>query len=189
MAKGDRVDPSRLAAYDVLKAVRLDDAYANLALPQVLAEHKLAGRDAAFTTELVSGTIRWQGTYDAIIDACLTKPRLEAKVRDALRLGVHQLLAMRVPGPRGDQHQRRPRPRPGRRRPGRADQRGAAQGERPRPRRLDPARRAGPGERPGGLRLDRPLPPALGRRGARRRARLGRRAASASWRPTTPHRR
>src|SRR5688572_30785919 len=97
MAKGTRVDPSRLAAYDVLKAVRLDDAYANLALPQVLADHKLAGRDAAFTTELVSGTIRWQGTYDAIIDACLTKPRLEAKVRDALRLGVHQLLAMRVP--------------------------------------------------------------------------------------------
>jgi 16S rRNA (cytosine967-C5)-methyltransferase len=97
MAKDNRVDPSRLAAYDVLKAVRLDDAYANLALPQVLAEHKLVGRDAAFTTELVSGTIRWQGTYDAIIDACLTKPKLEAKVRDALRLGVHQLLSMRVP--------------------------------------------------------------------------------------------
>ena len=97
MTKGNRADPSRLAAYDVLKAVRVDDAYANLALPQVLAEHKLAGRDAAFTTELVSGTIRWQGTYDAIIDACLTKPRLEAKVRDALRLGVHQLLGMRVP--------------------------------------------------------------------------------------------
>ncbi len=92
-----RADPSRLAAYDVLKAVRVEDAYANLALPQVLAEHKLAGRDAAFTTELVSGTIRWQGTYDAIIDACLTKPKLEAKVRDALRLGVHQLLGMRVP--------------------------------------------------------------------------------------------
>ena len=97
MAERNRVDASRLAAYDVLKAVRLDDAYANLALPQVLAEHKLAGRDAAFTTELVSGTIRGQGTYDAIIDACLTKPKLEAKVRDALRLGVHQLLAMRVP--------------------------------------------------------------------------------------------
>lgn len=97
MVKTDRADPARLAAYDVLKAVRLDDAYANLALPQVLAEHQLTGRDAAFTTELVSGTIRWQGTYDAIIDACLTRPKLEAKVRDALRLGVHQLLAMRVP--------------------------------------------------------------------------------------------
>ena len=97
MGEGNRVDSARLAAYDVLKSVRLDDAYANLSLPLQLAEHRLTGRDAAFTTELVSGTIRWQGTYDAIIDVCLTKPRLEAKVRDALRLGVHQLLAMRVP--------------------------------------------------------------------------------------------
>lgn len=94
---GRRADPARLAAYDVLKAVRLEDAYANLALPHALAQHGLSGRDAAFATELVSGTIRWQSTYDTIIDACLTKPRLEAKVRDALRLGVHQLLAMRVP--------------------------------------------------------------------------------------------
>ena len=95
--RGGRIDPARLAALDVLKAVRVDDAYANLALPHALAEHGLTGRDAAFATELVSGTIRRQGTYDAIIDACLTKPRLEAKVRDVLRLGVHQLLSMRVP--------------------------------------------------------------------------------------------
>ncbi len=92
-----KVDPARRAAYDVLKAVRVEDAYTNLALPQQLAKHRLTGRDAAFATELASGTIRRQGTYDAIIDACLTKPRLEAKVRDALRLGCHQLLAMRVP--------------------------------------------------------------------------------------------
>lgn len=92
-----RVDPARVAALEVLKAVRVDDAYANLALPQVLARHGLTGRDAAFVTELVSGTIRRQLTYDAIIDACLTKPRLEAKVRDVLRLGTHQLLSMRVP--------------------------------------------------------------------------------------------
>lgn len=92
-----RVDPSRLAAWDVLRAVRVEDAYANLALPQVLEKYGLSGRDAAFATELASGTIRWQGLYDAVIDACLTKPRLEAKVRDVLRLGVHQLLAMRVP--------------------------------------------------------------------------------------------
>ncbi len=95
--RAGRIDASRLAALEVLKAVRVDDAYANLALPKALADHGLAGRDAAFTTELVSGTIRLQGTYDAIIDACLTKPRLEAKVRDVLRLGAHQLLSMRVP--------------------------------------------------------------------------------------------
>lgn len=92
-----KVDPSRLAAWDVLKAVRVEDAYANLVLPQVLEKYGLAGRDAAFATELASGTLRWQGLYDAVIDACLTKPRLEAKVRDVLRLGVHQVLAMRVP--------------------------------------------------------------------------------------------
>ncbi|WP_295657472.1 RsmB/NOP family class I SAM-dependent RNA methyltransferase [uncultured Nocardioides sp.] len=92
-----RVDPARLAAYDVLKAVRVDDAYTNLVLPHVLREHGLSGRDAAFVTELASGTLRGQGTYDAVIDSCLDRPRLEAKVRDALRLGVHQLLGMRVP--------------------------------------------------------------------------------------------
>lgn len=92
-----RVDPSRLAAWDVLKAVRVEDAYANLVLPQMVEKYGLTGRDAAFATELASGTIRWQGLYDAVIDACLTKPRLEAKVRDVLRLGVHQVLAMRVP--------------------------------------------------------------------------------------------
>jgi len=91
------VDVPRAAAYDVLKAVRVDGAYTNLVLPSVLRSHALAGRDAAFTTELVSGTIRRQATYDAIIQACLDRPRVEAKVLDALRLGAHQLLAMRVP--------------------------------------------------------------------------------------------
>lgn len=86
-----------MAAWDVLKAVRVEDAYANLALPHVLEKYDLSGRDAAFATELASGTIRWQGLYDAVIDANLAKPRLEAKVRDVLRLGVHQVLAMRVP--------------------------------------------------------------------------------------------
>jgi len=81
----------------VLKAVRLDDAYANLVLPKILREHGLTGRDAAFATELASGTIRRQGTYDAIITACLDRPKVEAKVLDALRLGSHQLLSMRVP--------------------------------------------------------------------------------------------
>ncbi|MCM3513663.1 transcription antitermination factor NusB [Nocardioides sp. P86] len=94
-----RADPARLAALEVLKAVRVDDAYANLVLPGVLREAGLSGRDAAFTTELVSGTIRRQGTYDAVIAACADRPlrKIEAKVLDALRLGVHQLLSMRVP--------------------------------------------------------------------------------------------
>ncbi len=74
-----------------------DRAYANLVLPQVLRKHGLEGRDAALATELASGAIRMQGLYDPVIDACLTKPKLQAEVRDVLRLGVHQLLSMRVP--------------------------------------------------------------------------------------------
>ncbi|MDN4161550.1 RsmB/NOP family class I SAM-dependent RNA methyltransferase [Nocardioides abyssi] len=94
-----RLDVPRLAAWEVLKAVRVDDAYTNLVLPSVLAQHGLTGRDAAFVTELVSGTIRRQGTYDAVLAACVDRSlaKVEAKVLDALRLGTHQLLAMRVP--------------------------------------------------------------------------------------------
>jgi 16S rRNA (cytosine967-C5)-methyltransferase len=91
------VDRPRRAALDVLTAVRVDRAYANLVLPQVLRKHRLEGRDAGLATELASGVIRMQGLYDAAIDACLTKPRLQAEVRDVLRLGVHQILSMRVP--------------------------------------------------------------------------------------------
>jgi 16S rRNA (cytosine967-C5)-methyltransferase len=91
------VDRPRRAALDVLTAVRVDRAYANLVLPQVLRKHRLEDRDAWLATELASGVIRMQGLYDAVIDACLTKPRLQAEVRDVLRLGVHQILSMRVP--------------------------------------------------------------------------------------------
>lgn len=91
------VDRPRRAALDVLTAVRTDDAYANLVLPQVLRKHRLEGRDAGLATELASGAIRMQGLYDPVIDACLTKPRLQPEVRDVLRLGAHQLLSMRVP--------------------------------------------------------------------------------------------
>ena len=83
----------------MLKAVRVDQAYTNLVLPAVLRHHGLTGRDAAFVTELASGTIRRRGTYDAILAACVDRPlsKVEAKVLDALRLGTHQLLSMRVP--------------------------------------------------------------------------------------------
>jgi 16S rRNA (cytosine967-C5)-methyltransferase len=93
------VDASRLAAFDVLKTVRVDKAYTNLVLPAAIAHYKLSGRDAAFTTELASGTIRLRGTYDAIIASCSDRPmtKIEARVLDALRLGAHQLLSMRVP--------------------------------------------------------------------------------------------
>lgn len=89
-------DPVRGLAYDVLRAADERDAYVNLLLPQLLRERKVDGRDAAFATELVHGTLRRRGTYDAVLDSLVGRP-LDPPVRDVLRLGAHQALSMRVP--------------------------------------------------------------------------------------------
>ncbi len=93
------VDPARGAALEVLRLVRTEDAYTNLVLPSVVAKSGLDTRDAAFATELAAGTIRRQGTYDAILASCIDRPlrRVEFGILDILRIGCHQLLAMRVP--------------------------------------------------------------------------------------------
>ncbi|PPK96051.1 16S rRNA (cytosine967-C5)-methyltransferase [Kineococcus xinjiangensis] len=93
------VDVARQVAFDVLRAVDAEDAYANLVLPKTLRQRRLHGRDAAFATELAYGVLRSRGTYDAILQACLDRPieQLDPPVRDLLRLGAHQLLALRVP--------------------------------------------------------------------------------------------
>lgn len=92
------IQPARWVAYDVLRAVSEDDAYANLLLPRLLTEAKLAGPDAALATELTYATLRRRGTYDAIIASAAARAvaDIDPAVLDALRLGVHQLLATRV---------------------------------------------------------------------------------------------
>jgi 16S rRNA (cytosine967-C5)-methyltransferase len=96
---GRERDPARRAAYDAVTAVHRDDAYANLALPRILRERGLHGRDAAFATELTYGTLRLTGTLDAVIAAAAGREvaRIDPPVRDALRLGAYQLLRTRVP--------------------------------------------------------------------------------------------
>jgi 16S rRNA (cytosine967-C5)-methyltransferase len=97
-ARPPRTADPRRTAYDVLAAVRDREAYANLLLPRLLADRQLAGRDAAFATELTYGTLRGQGTYDAVLTPCSDRPldRLDPPVLDVLRLGTHQLLNTRV---------------------------------------------------------------------------------------------
>jgi 16S rRNA (cytosine967-C5)-methyltransferase len=82
----------------VLEAVADRDAYANLLLPRLLADRGITGRDAALATELAYGTLRGQGTYDAVLAACSDRPldRLDLPVLQVLRMGSHQLLATRV---------------------------------------------------------------------------------------------
>ncbi|MEU3280432.1 RsmB/NOP family class I SAM-dependent RNA methyltransferase [Streptomyces antibioticus] len=99
-------DPVRFLAFEALRAVDERDAYANLVLPPLLRKarekegpEKFDARDAALATELVYGTLRRQGTYDAVIAACVDRPlrEVDPPVLDVLSLGVHQLLGTRIP--------------------------------------------------------------------------------------------
>ncbi|MFG1622230.1 RsmB/NOP family class I SAM-dependent RNA methyltransferase [Kribbella sp. NPDC049227] len=93
-----RPDRVRGVAYQVIRQVTAEGGYANLALNKALREQRLSGRDAAFCTELVHGTLRWQGTYDAFLARSVSRPLadLDPELLDLLRLGTHQLLRMRV---------------------------------------------------------------------------------------------
>ncbi|MGP4110982.1 RsmB/NOP family class I SAM-dependent RNA methyltransferase [Streptomyces sp. 4N509B] len=98
-----RRDPVRLLAFDALCAVAERGAYANLVLPSLLRTARESGgfddRDAALATELVYGTLRRQGTYDAVVAACSDRPlaEIDTPVLVLLRLGAHQLLGTRIP--------------------------------------------------------------------------------------------
>lgn len=94
-----RPDAPRVLAFRVLRSVTGQDAYANLELGRQLAEARPDARDAAFVTELVSGTCRLLGTYDRVLETASGRPTsaLQPELLDTLRLGTHQLLSMRVP--------------------------------------------------------------------------------------------
>jgi 16S rRNA (cytosine967-C5)-methyltransferase len=97
-ARRKQLDPARRAAFDVLRAVSEKDAYANLALPALLRERGITGRDAAFATELTYGTCRTRGLLDAIIGAAAGRPpdNIHPVLLDLLRLGTYQLMRTRV---------------------------------------------------------------------------------------------
>ncbi|MEO6714658.1 MAG: transcription antitermination factor NusB, partial [Mycobacteriales bacterium] len=89
---------ARLVAFDLLRAVHEDDAYANLALPKLLAASTLDERDRALAAELGYGALRAEGTLDHVIALCIDRPlaEVDSAVLDVLRLGVYQLLRTRV---------------------------------------------------------------------------------------------
>jgi len=85
-----RVSVARQIAFDVLQAVHVDDAYSNLVLPAALDRAKVSGRDAGLATELTYGSIRRQGSLDAVIDACASRTdTMDPEVRDVLRIGAY----------------------------------------------------------------------------------------------------
>lgn len=98
-ARSRTADTARATVFEVLRSVAESDAYANLVLPKAIRSHRLDHRDAGFATELTYGTLRHQGTYDAILRHCVDRPleKVGATTLIVLRMGVHQLLNMRVP--------------------------------------------------------------------------------------------
>lgn len=97
MAKTPRT--SRGVAFELLRAIEVNDAYANLELPKLVEDAGLDTRDAALAQELAFGTIRNQDFYDRIIEigAGRKSTAIDRSSLLLLRLGAHQLLGMRVP--------------------------------------------------------------------------------------------
>jgi 16S rRNA (cytosine967-C5)-methyltransferase len=93
------IAPARLAAYEVLRAVNSGRSD----LPDALARVRVRlsdERDRALAGEIATGTLRWQGSFDAIVEAFTKRPasKLDAEVLDILRLTAFQLLHLdRIP--------------------------------------------------------------------------------------------
>ena len=104
------LDGARLTAYDVLDGVSSRAAYANLLLPQLLRERQLEERDAAFATQLAYGTLRAQGTLDAVLTGLVSPAAGRARPAGARPAPARRLPADRPPGAvaRGRGHHRRP---------------------------------------------------------------------------------
>src|SRR6185295_11269385 len=69
-------------------------AYANLVLPPLLRDSQLDGRERAFATDLVYGTVRRRRALDFLVTPCSSQAlaRLEPAVLAALRMGAYQLV-------------------------------------------------------------------------------------------------
>jgi 16S rRNA (cytosine967-C5)-methyltransferase len=93
------IAPARIAAYAVLRAV----GSGNSDLPGALARVRATlpdERDRALAGEIATGTLRWQGSFDAIIAAFTSRAaaRMDPEVLDILRLTIFQLLHLdRIP--------------------------------------------------------------------------------------------
>ena len=91
--------PARTAAYQALRAV----ASRALDLPAALARSRrtLADeRDRSLAAEIVTGTLRWQRSLDALAEAFSNRPiaRIDPDLLTILRLSIYQLLHLdRVP--------------------------------------------------------------------------------------------
>jgi 16S rRNA (cytosine967-C5)-methyltransferase len=89
---GNRVvSPARRAAFEILRRVEEEGAFASVLLNSI--DEEMRADDRALCYELVLGTLRWQLWLDALIEhyAGRKAESLDTPVRRALRLGFYQL--------------------------------------------------------------------------------------------------
>jgi 16S rRNA (cytosine967-C5)-methyltransferase len=93
------VSPARKVAYEILRRVEAEGAYASDLLHADLGAN-VKPEDAALATEIVLGVLRWRRQLDFLLARHLKKPveRLDLPVAIALRMGTYQLRFLdRVP--------------------------------------------------------------------------------------------
>ncbi len=86
------ISPARTIAFDVLKRVQTQGAFADDVLREKLTP-AIRREDAGLATDLTFGVLRWQRLLDFLIDRTLSgaKKSLDDEVRIALRMGAYQL--------------------------------------------------------------------------------------------------
>jgi 16S rRNA (cytosine967-C5)-methyltransferase len=86
------ISPARKIAYEVLRRVEAEGAYASDLLYAELSA-RVKAEDAGLATELVMGVLRWRRLLDFLLERQLKKPlaRLDLAVAIALRIGLYQL--------------------------------------------------------------------------------------------------
>jgi 16S rRNA (cytosine967-C5)-methyltransferase len=91
MAQGSQVAPARRAAYEVVRRVFEEDAYADRVFATAAAS--LDRRDRALAQQIAYGTVQRVRALDHGIEALGRRPvrKLDPPVRTALRLGAYQL--------------------------------------------------------------------------------------------------
>src|SRR5437868_6453592 len=87
-----KVSVARAAAFEILRRVTTEDAYASNLLAAERYD-RLGREDRALLNELVLGVLRQQGLLDFLIERYAQRPlsKLDPEVVIALRLGLYQL--------------------------------------------------------------------------------------------------
>ncbi|MDF2499927.1 MAG: rsmB [Anaerosporomusa subterranea] len=83
----------RQLALQIIHDVDVKQAYANIALANMINRNNFSDQDRRFLTELVYGTVKAWGTIDWIMSRYVDRPpaKIPPMIRNILRLGLYQL--------------------------------------------------------------------------------------------------